>query len=292
MHSGIDKLNPTQALVLYLISNAIYNVYLHPLRKYPGPKLWAASSIPWGFSFKAGNMHNSLWQIHEKYGPVVRVAPNEISYASADAWDEVYGRYRAGKRKENQKPDWYLSKDDNDILGAATGDHGRMRKIIGMGFTTNAMLEQEPAIMGYVNLLMQRLREQTENGQTTVDLWQWCVYCLFDVTGDLAFGEPFGCLKDSMMHPWISFVLSNIKLTYIMLLCNRIPFFYFYAPVMATWKLVQEYKQHRIVLKKTVDRRLALDKSRPDLIQTMLEAKEGMVSDLPFHQRNKVLFRI
>lgn len=281
MVSSAHILNTIQALGLYIAINAFYNVYLHPLRKYPGPKLWAASSIPWGLSFKAGNMHNSLWDIHEKYGPIVRVGPNELSYANADAWDEVYGRYRAGKRKENQKPDWYLSKDDKDILGAATGDHGRMRKIIGGGFTNTAMYEQEPAITGYVDLLMQRLREQTDGGKTTVDLWQWCVYCLFDVTGDLAFGEPFGCLKDSMMHPWISFVLSNIKLTYIMLLCNRIPFFLLYAPVMATWNLVQEYKQHRTVLRETVDRRLALDKPRPDLIQTMLEAPEGMVSFLP-----------
>lgn len=291
MQSQVDILNTIQALALYLITNAFYNVYLHPLRKYPGPKLWAASSIPWGLAFKAGSMHTSLWAMHEKYGPLVRVGPNELSYASADAWDEVYGRYRPGKRKENQKPAWYLSTDSKDILGAATGDHGRMRKILGAGFTSAAMREQEPAITGYVDLLVQRLGEQTGAGgeAATVDLWQWCVYCLFDVTGDLAFGEPFGCLKDSMMHPWISFVLSNIKLTYIMLLCNRIPFFFLYAPVMATWNLVKEYKQHRDVLRETVDRRLALDKPRPDLIQTMLEAKEGMVSPTLGKQRHQGL---
>ncbi|KAF5518689.1 Cytochrome P450 monooxygenase hmp1 [Colletotrichum aenigma] len=262
--------------VYLVILRPIYNVYFHPLRKYPGPKLWAASVLQWGFSFMAGNMHNSLMDIHTKYGPIVRVGPNELSYAIPEAWDDVYGRYRAGKRKENQKPSWYLSKDANDILGAATGDHGRMRKILSNGFTTNAMLEQEPAIAGYVDLLILRLKERAEDGKAAIDLWQWFVYCLFDVTGDLAFGEPFGCLRESMMHPWISFVLSNIKLTYIILLCTRIPFFFFFAPVLATIKLVREYAQHRKVLRKTVDRRLALNVERPDLVQVMLTQKDGL----------------
>lgn len=162
----------------------IYNVYFHPLRKYPGPKLWAASSLPWGFSFMAGRMHESLMDLHNKYGTVVRVAPDELSFSSPDAWEEVYGRYKAGKRKENMKPGWYASRDSNDILGAEIGDHGRIRKILNFGFTASAMLDQEPAIVGFVDLLFERLRARA--GDTSVDVWKWYLYTLFDITGNLA----------------------------------------------------------------------------------------------------------
>ncbi len=30
-------------------------------------------------------------QLHDKYGEIVRVAPNELSYTNPDAWQEVYG---------------------------------------------------------------------------------------------------------------------------------------------------------------------------------------------------------
>lgn len=30
-------------------------------------------------------------KLHKKYGPVLRIAPDELSYASAQAWQDIYG---------------------------------------------------------------------------------------------------------------------------------------------------------------------------------------------------------
>ena len=56
---------------------------------------------------------------------------------------------------------------------------------------------------------MQRLRERSNE---KVDLTAWFNYATFDLAGDLAFGEPFNCLKDSTYHPWISLIFSNLKM--------------------------------------------------------------------------------
>lgn len=80
-----------------------------------------------------------------------------------------------------------------------------------------------------------------------------------------------------MMHPWVDFVISNIKLTYILLLCMRIPFFLFYSPVIATVKMVKEYIGSKKTLRDKVDRRLALENPRPDLVQIMLAERQGLV---------------
>jgi hypothetical protein len=38
-------------------------------------------------------------ELHEEYGDVVRLAPNEVSFISADsAWSEIYG-FRTGKMR-------------------------------------------------------------------------------------------------------------------------------------------------------------------------------------------------
>lgn len=98
-------------------------------------------------------------------------------------------------------------------------------------------------------------------------------------------GEPFGCLEQSMMHPWVDFVISNIKLTYILLLCMRIPFFLLYSPVIATVKMVKEYIGSKKTLRDKVDRRLALENPRPDLVQTMLAERQGLVCHSTLTQR-------
>ncbi|KAL1868305.1 hypothetical protein Daus18300_006029 [Diaporthe australafricana] len=176
----------------------------------------------------AGGIHNSLMDLHNRYGTVVRVAPDELSFSSPDAWEEVYGRYKAGKRKENMKPNWYASRDSNDILGADLGDHGRIRKVLNFGFTASAMLDQEPAIVGFVDLLFERLRARA--GDTSVDVWKWYLYTLFDITGNLA----------------------------------------------STVKMVKEYMNSKKTLRDKVDRRLALENPRPDLVQVMLAERQGL----------------
>jgi len=50
---------------------------------------------------KTRNGEISKWitELHEQYGDAVRVAPNEVSFTSADtAWSDIYG-FRTGKYK-------------------------------------------------------------------------------------------------------------------------------------------------------------------------------------------------
>lgn len=36
-------------------------------------------------------------------------------------------------------------------------------------------------------------------------------FTTFDIIGDMAFGEPFGCLKDGVFHSWVSLITDTIK---------------------------------------------------------------------------------
>ena len=225
----------------------------------------------------SGKLHLSLFAHHEKYGPVVRVGPSELSYTVPEAWEDIFGRYKPGIRKENGKPAWYCSPESKDIVGATLGDHGRMRRLLYNGFTNSAMLEQEPLIKGYVDLFIQRLREKAEDGRATIDMFQWLAYCTFDIVGDLSFGESFGCLRESMMHPWITWVFSNIHLTHVFLLCKRNAFFYMFLPVMATVQLFKDYRQHQTTLRAVCDRRMGREKDRPDFMKVMTSRKGTLV---------------
>ncbi|KAF4631291.1 hypothetical protein G7Y89_g6844 [Cudoniella acicularis] len=72
-------------------SYAIYNIFFHPLRQYPGPWYTKSSRLWFIIKIFRGTVVYDIKQLHDKYGDIVRVAPNELSYTNPDAWQEVYG---------------------------------------------------------------------------------------------------------------------------------------------------------------------------------------------------------
>ena len=73
-----------------MIFKIIYNIWFHPLSKFPGPKYAAASDFFYSKTVVGGESHTVTQKLHEQYGDVVRVAPDELSFASASAWKDIY----------------------------------------------------------------------------------------------------------------------------------------------------------------------------------------------------------
>jgi hypothetical protein len=85
----------------YYVISVIYSATLHPLAKFPGPTSGALSRIPWWIACVTGEQVSWLLKLHAQYGPVVRFAPDDVSYAHAEAWKDIHD-YKKG-RKENPK---------------------------------------------------------------------------------------------------------------------------------------------------------------------------------------------
>lgn len=66
-------------LVLYFITNFIYNVYFHPYAKYPGPFLAKFTDLYSGYHAWKGDIHLDMWRCHQVYGDKVRYAPNRLN---------------------------------------------------------------------------------------------------------------------------------------------------------------------------------------------------------------------
>lgn len=86
-----------KALTLALISGVVslaavatYRLCLHPLSRVPGPPLAAVTSCWYAFQVRNGRMLTLGKTLHEQYGPVVRVGPNELWFAAKDAFKMIY----------------------------------------------------------------------------------------------------------------------------------------------------------------------------------------------------------
>jgi hypothetical protein len=83
----------TFALVpIVCVSVALYRLLLHPLAQVPGPKLAAVSNVWHARHVRNGSIFLLGKSLHEKYGPVVRVGPNEVWCNSKEAFKHIYGK--------------------------------------------------------------------------------------------------------------------------------------------------------------------------------------------------------
>ncbi|KAH6668830.1 hypothetical protein B0J14DRAFT_151328 [Halenospora varia] len=73
----------------FALLNVFRNLYSHPLSKYPGPKRFAATRIFNDYYALQGKRIYKVTVLDNKYGPIVRLAPNELSYKDERAWQDV-----------------------------------------------------------------------------------------------------------------------------------------------------------------------------------------------------------
>ncbi|RDW76204.1 hypothetical protein BP5796_07025 [Coleophoma crateriformis] len=196
---------------LYVLWSITYNLFFHPLRSYPGPLLWRISRLPRDYYNLKGELHVPMLAFHKKYGTVIRIAPDELSFASAQAQKDVLS-ISPGK-VEFPKDPRRLQRTPNGIMpisGADKDTHARYRRLLSHAFSERGLREQEPRIQKYADLLVQRLSEKAEANEAT-NMIDWYIMTEFDLIGDLAWGDNFECLKTGIKHQWIIASEQNLQ---------------------------------------------------------------------------------
>ncbi|EON61526.1 hypothetical protein W97_00741 [Coniosporium apollinis CBS 100218] len=263
-------------LVIYCLLQAlqiIYNTFFHPLRRYPGPKLAAVTKLPYQRSRISGNQVAWITSLHSRYGDVVRVAPNELSYIDGQAWKDIYGFQKAGKGENPKDTSFYgiEAHGSQSIITMNEQDHGRVRRIFSAAFSNKALKQQEPLFLTYVDLLIEKLHEIADNNtDAEVNLVDFYNFTTFDVMGDLTFGEPLYMLKDTKYSPWVSAIFAGIKLGTMFHVIGSFPTAKFLLERLAPRSLKEKRRAHSQYTNDRVDRRLKKETSRPDIWSLVL----------------------
>ena len=188
-----------------------YNIYFHPLSHIPGPRLWAATPIFYAQSVRSGRYAQNLKGLHIRYGPVVRVAPDELSFIHSAAWDVIYAYNKGTSFPKSSR--WFQARPNGatGIIASSNEDHGRFRRTFAPAFTEKALSEREGLISRYTNELMLKLTMAADAGEP-VNMTDWLEFVSFDIAGDFAFSESFECLASPDNRPQIRFVQAAMKI--------------------------------------------------------------------------------
>ncbi|KAK7918195.1 hypothetical protein PG985_010069 [Apiospora marii] len=196
-------------ILLYTAALAVYRVTLHPLAGFPGPKL-AATTEWYEFYHDIVRQGQFIWQIqklHDQYGPIVRIMPNELHIRDPDYYDEIY----APSSKKRDKSAAWVKLAGNTTSGFATVDHHlhRLRRApLSPFFSKKSITDKEPQIREKVEHLCRRFAAAAAAGDEVIRLDVAFTALTMDIITDFAFGartrhldEPdFGLLwKDAIV---------------------------------------------------------------------------------------------
>ncbi|KAJ8112608.1 hypothetical protein ONZ43_g5358 [Nemania bipapillata] len=176
-------------------------------------------------SYFHGRTPTDLLNVHNQYGPVVRIGPNELSYIDPLQWREIYG-YKARGEAEFPKDHRYHAalKGDPVILNADREYHGYIRKLLAHGFSEKSLREQEPVLKEYIDTLIHKLHKECQNGEQPLNIATWYNFLIFDFVGALTFGESFNCLNSGTPHPWVREFFNMVKPMAYYQISSRMPY--------------------------------------------------------------------
>ncbi|KAI0543351.1 benzoate 4-monooxygenase cytochrome P450 [Xylaria curta] len=274
----------TGVLFLRIVLSIVHNLFYHPLARFPGPKLAGISNIPYSYWFLGGRQPFKVLELHLKYGPVVRVAPNELSFNTPASWRDIYG-IRQGQ-KTFVKSDFYdggcfASRGVHSIVTERDVDaHAEMRKYLAPAFSDRALSEQEVLISHSIDRFLTLLPTQKDG----YDISKGFEMLTFDIIGDLAFGESFGAIESAEPHPWISIILGALTQGALADVLKRFPtlgkvLMVVLRPQIA--KLTKDTATVEDMAINLVERRIGRESSRKDFLTRLLaDSGEKSVSAL------------
>ena len=171
-------------------SITIYRLFFHPLRKFPGPPHLRLSQFNYvrevarncdGFRY--------LDQLHNQYGPFVRVGPNLLSIADPNWVEPIHNA-----RSKWEKSDWYDGGWPMKTLHQFRDKdmHDKRRKHgWDQAFTTKSLRAYDARLVKYADTLVDQIRKRSGK---EVNGTQWTNYFAYDVMGVFP-PAPFACRR-------------------------------------------------------------------------------------------------
>jgi hypothetical protein len=204
----------------YRISLALYNISpLHPLSRFPGPKVAAASYFYEAYHdwWRNGRYGKVIASMHERYGPVVRINPDELHCSDPAFTDEIY----AGHGRVRDK--WYHQLNTGAagpiaMTGFSTVNHElhRMRMApLRKFFSRQQMLKLEGEVHEFAQMTTNKMLAST--GKGAFDIKQALNCFTADVISQYSFGEPMGFVAQEGWEPnFASWVKAFFDSAYMM----------------------------------------------------------------------------
>ena len=223
-----------------------------------------------------GSLPYRLQELHEKYGPIVRIASNELSFIDAAAWKDIYAQRHLIRPSEwrNRLP----GKNSDHFISANVPTHLRFRKMFSPAFSDAALRKQEPLIQSYITKMLSRAGEATAKPDRSVNIVELFNFTTFDIIGDLGWGQSFKCLETMQYHPWVTVVL-HFKMTIIVAALKYYPTLDRLMTAMTPASALESIRMITKTAADNVEQRLKMGQDRSDFLTYAMKHNSSNTTD-------------
>ncbi|PQE19169.1 cytochrome P450 protein [Rutstroemia sp. NJR-2017a BBW] len=200
-------------LFLYATSLVLYRLFFSPIAGFPGPKI-AAITGWYEFYYdywKDGKYIFEIEEMHKRYGPIVRVNPEELSIHDPEFYNEVY--VTESKRRTDNYAMFAkgMGYDDSHFLTVDHDLHKRRRKPLEPFFSRKGVSAFQPMLAGFVKKLESRL--DSLSGTGAVIRLDHAFFALSgDIMAKICFDDEKGHLDDDDFAPeWFALLHMIIR---------------------------------------------------------------------------------
>ena len=164
-----------------------------PLKNVPGPWYSRFTNQLLKNAVTGGRRIFYIDDLHKKYGPVVRISPNEVAISDAEGFKQIHA-----VSSKFTKSIWYEKLTHFPRLSVFTmrnpKQHAARRRLFARAFSKSYLRENwEPTVKQKCQLAVKNIKRQAEEG--SADVLKWWTFMATDIVGRLGFGESFGMLE-------------------------------------------------------------------------------------------------
>lgn len=202
-------------LIAVVVGRLVRNRYHNGLNKYPGPFLASLTDL-WRIWDVYGQRPDITHQrLHAKYGDVVRLGPNALSFADPKALKTIYGL-----NKGFLKSDFYVVQQSTmngrnlaSLFSTTDNDfHAQFRRSVNSAFAMSALVQYEPFVDNTTKLFLKQTEKLFVDNPEGCNFTQWLQFYAFDVIGEITYSKRHGFVEKNEDIDGIVNYLGNLFL--------------------------------------------------------------------------------
>ncbi|KAK4213205.1 Tryprostatin B 6-hydroxylase [Rhypophila decipiens] len=198
----------TSYLTALFTSIALYRLFFHPLRNFPGPLLAKLTRLYIPFAQQADmKMHIHQNNLFKKYNSdIIRVAPNELYILQPSAIQLIHGA-KSGCRKRNAGVYNVVTYKGEHNLDSMLDreDHRWRRQVWERSLTTKNLTIYEVKTKETISTWLSKLAESAKS-QKPIDTSLFSLLLTFENMGQVGFSHSFGSLSSGKEAPMLHYL--------------------------------------------------------------------------------------
>ncbi|XDG05732.1 hypothetical protein ABKA04_005347 [Annulohypoxylon sp. FPYF3050] len=201
--------------VSILVTWLARNRYHNGLNKYPGPFLASLTDLWRLWDVYGQRPEITHRKLHAKYGDIVRLGPNTLSFANPKALKSIYGLNKGFVKSDFYVVQQSVVKGDSLASLFSTTDnnfHAQFRRCVNSAFAMSALVQYEPFVDNTTKLFLKQTEKLFAGNPQGCNFTQWLQFYAFDVIGEITYSKRHGFVEKNEDIDGIVGYLGNLFL--------------------------------------------------------------------------------